>query len=59
MEDKIKAALANIDKIVSSASMGRQEHLVLVQNIELLTNVCKDHLQLLKNEEDKKDEPTK
>jgi hypothetical protein len=58
MEEKIKASLANIDKVISSVSMNRQEHLVLVQNIELLKTVGVDYLKLLKDNEDKKDEPT-
>jgi hypothetical protein len=66
MEDKIKAALANVDKIVSSVNMSRQEHLVLVQNIELLKTVGVGYVQLLKESDGKKeavkegekDEPT-
>jgi hypothetical protein len=51
MEEKLKAALANIDKVIGSVSMSRQEHLVLIQNIELLQKVCKAHLELLVNNE--------
>ena len=48
MEAKIKTALANVDKVISSVSLNRQEHLVLVQNIELLKTVGQDYLKLLK-----------
>jgi hypothetical protein len=68
MEEKIKAALANVDRVISSVNMNRQEHLVLVQNIELLTSIGKRHVELLETEriylklcednEDKKDEST-
>ena len=53
--EKIKAALTNIDKVVSSVGMSRQEHMVLVQNIELLQNVGKDYIELLKESDGKKD----
>ncbi len=52
MEDKIKAALANIDKIVSSTSMSRQEHLVLADNIELLKTVGEGYLLLCEADEE-------
>jgi hypothetical protein len=48
MEDKIKAALANVDKVISSVSMSRKEHMVLVENIELLQTIGKEYLELLK-----------
>jgi predicted aspartyl protease len=57
MEEKIKAALANVDRVISSVNMNRKEHMVLVENIELLTTVGKGYLKLLKDNEDKKDEP--
>ena len=52
MEEKLKAALANIDKVVSNVGMNRQEHCVLVQNIELLTTISKAYLELIKDNED-------
>jgi hypothetical protein len=58
MEEKLKAALANVDKVISSVSMNRQEHLVLVQNIELLKEVSKEYLvlTLANKKEESKDE---
>jgi hypothetical protein len=58
MEEKLKAALANVDKVISSVSMSRQEHLVLVQNIELLKRVGQEYLvlTLAKASEENKDE---
>jgi hypothetical protein len=52
MEEKLKAALANVDKVVSAVSMSRQEHMVLVQNIELLQNISKEYLELTKGNKD-------
>jgi hypothetical protein len=56
MEEKLKAALANVDKVVSAVSMSRQEHMVLVQNIELLQTISKDYLGLLKESDGLKEE---
>jgi hypothetical protein len=53
MEEKLKAALANVDKVVSAVSMSRQEHMVLVQNIELLQTTSQEYLQLIKDNEGK------
>ena len=58
MEENIKTAIANIDKVISSVSMTRKEHATLAQNIELLVTVGKEYVELKdRDNEAKTDEP--
>lgn len=47
MEDKVKLAIKNLDTIASKVNLTRAEHLQLVDDLEVVQNICKAHFELM------------
>ncbi len=52
MEEKLKIALANLDRIVANTQMTRAEHLQLISDLELVQDTCKASVEFSRSVEE-------